>query len=84
MPRNAMLIQLGARIKKLRLRKEISITEMAAYAGISRQHLSNVEHGKSEICVLALQKIADELGTTMARLLSGIPADNSDHKPPST
>jgi transcriptional regulator with XRE-family HTH domain len=46
MPRNAMLVQLGARIKKLRLSKDISITVMAAYAGISRQHLSNVEHGK--------------------------------------
>ena len=84
MPRNAMLIQLGARIKKLRLRKEISITEMAAYAGISRQHLSNVEHGKSELCVLALQKIADELGTTMARLLSGIPVAKPDRRSPAS
>jgi transcriptional regulator with XRE-family HTH domain len=51
---------------------------MAAYAGISRQHLSNVEHGKSELCLLALQKIADELGLTMSRLLSGISVPKPD------
>jgi len=69
---NIFLVKLGQRIRKLRNGKGLSITEIAAHSGISRQHLSSVEHGKAEVGLLALQAIASELGTTMSGLLKGL------------
>jgi transcriptional regulator with XRE-family HTH domain len=45
---------------------------MAAYLGINRGHLSDLEAGKREIGILMLQVIAAGLETTMAKLLSGL------------
>jgi transcriptional regulator with XRE-family HTH domain len=70
--RNVLFDTLGQRIRKLRLRKDMSITELSAHLGISRQHLSAVEHGKTEVGLLALQAIASELGTSMSALLKGL------------
>jgi DNA-binding Xre family transcriptional regulator len=70
--RNVLFDTLGQRIRKLRLRKDMSITELSAHLGISRQHLSAVEHGKTEVGLVALQAIASELGTSMSALLKGL------------
>lgn len=70
--RNVLFDTIGQRIRKLRLRKDMSITELSAHLGISRQHLSAVEHGKTEVGLLALQAIASELGTSMSALLKGL------------
>lgn len=69
---NALFVKLGSRIRALRKRKGLTITELAAHTGISRQHLSALEHGKAEGGLLALQAIASELGTSMSALLKGL------------
>ena len=69
---NALFIEIGTRITKLRERKGLSKTELAAHTGFSRQHISAIEHGKAEPGVLALQAIATELDTSMAALLKGL------------
>jgi len=69
---NIFLVKLGQRIRKLRVSKGLSITEIAVHSGISRQHLSAVEHGKAEVGLLALQAVASELGTSMSALLKGL------------
>ena len=69
---NALFVKIGARITKLRERKGLSITELSAHTGISRQHLSVIEHGKAQAGLLTLQAIASELGTTMSGLLKGL------------
>lgn len=69
---NALFVKLGGRIRTLRKRKGLTITELAAHTGISRQHLSALEHGKAEAGLLALQAIASELGTSMSALLKGL------------
>lgn len=69
---NALFVEIGKRIRKLRERKGMSITEFAAHLGISRQHLSTVEHGKAEVGLQALQAIAAGLDTTMSALLKGL------------
>jgi DNA-binding transcriptional regulator YiaG len=69
---NTLFVTLGQRIRKLRERKGMSITEFSAHLGISRQHLSGVEHGKTEVGLVNLQAIADELGTSMSALLKGL------------
>jgi len=45
---------------------------MAAYLGIIRGHLSDLEKGKREIGLLMLQVIAKGLDTTMDKLLKGL------------
>jgi transcriptional regulator with XRE-family HTH domain len=70
--RNVLCVALGKRIRSLRKRKGWSQIEMAAYLGINRGHLSDLEAGKREIGILMLQVIAAGLETTMAKLLSGL------------
>jgi transcriptional regulator with XRE-family HTH domain len=72
MSENILYAELGKRIRKLRERTGMNMTEFAAHTGISRQHLSALEHGKTEIGLSALQAIASGLGTTMAALLKGL------------
>ena len=69
---NLVCVQLGKRIRLLRKRKGWTQVEMAAYLGINRGHLSDLEAGKREICLLMLQVIARGLGTTMEKLLKGL------------
>ena len=67
-----LCVELGKRIRSVRKRKGWSQIEMAAYLGINRGHLSDLEAGKREVGILMLQVIAAGLETTMAKLLSGL------------
>lgn len=69
---NLVCIALGKRIRALRMAKGWTQVEMAAYLGINRGHLSDLESGKREIGLLMLQVIAKGLDTTMERLLKGL------------
>jgi transcriptional regulator with XRE-family HTH domain len=69
---NLVCIELGKRIRSLRKRKRWSQIEMAAYLGINRGHLSDLEMGKREVGLLMLQVIARGLDTTMEKLLKGL------------
>jgi transcriptional regulator with XRE-family HTH domain len=69
---NLVCIELGKRIRSLRKRKGWSQIEMAAYLGINRGHLSDLEMGKREIGLLMLQVVARGLDTTMEKLLKGL------------
>jgi transcriptional regulator with XRE-family HTH domain len=69
---NMVCIALGKRIVSLRRAKGWTQVEMAAYLGINRGHLSDLEKGKREIGLLMLQVIAKGLDTTMERLLKGL------------
>ena len=69
---NLLCTELGKRIRSLRRRKGWTQIEMAAYLGINRGHLSDLEKGKREIGLLMLQTIAKGLDTTMDRLLKGL------------
>jgi transcriptional regulator with XRE-family HTH domain len=69
---NALLVQLGKRIRGLRKKKGWTQTEMAAYLDMNRGHLSDIERGKREVGIITLQVIARGLDTTMAKLLRGL------------
>jgi transcriptional regulator with XRE-family HTH domain len=45
---------------------------MAAYLGLSRGHISDLERGKREIGLLTLQIVATGFEITMANLLGGL------------
>lgn len=63
-------VALGARIKELRKRKLITITQLSKYTGMSVGYLSNVERGLTSPTVTSLQAICRELGVPIAELLS--------------
>jgi transcriptional regulator with XRE-family HTH domain len=70
--RNLVCVELGKRIRALRMRKGWTQIDTAVHLGISRGHLSDLERGKREMGLLMLQVIARGLDTSMAELLKGL------------
>ena len=56
----------------MRFEKHWTQSEMAAYLGLSRGHISDLERGRREIGLLTLQVVARGLDVTMAKLLKGL------------
>jgi transcriptional regulator with XRE-family HTH domain len=69
---NVLCAELGKRIRTLRRKKGWSQIETAAYLGINRGHLSDLERGRREVGLLMLQTLARGLDTTMAAMLKGL------------
>lgn len=70
--KHALLIQLGARIMRLRKKKGYTQIDLAVHIDMSRGHLSDIERGKREVGIIMLQDIARGLETTMSSLLRGL------------
>lgn len=51
--------EIGRRLKKLRLEKELSQEDVACEVKISRDHLSNIENGKYPLNIKTLYKLAE-------------------------
>lgn len=66
MENNAIKVQMGQAIRRLREKERLSQERLALMVGISRQHLSNVESGKANVSVVVLLKIAEGLGVAEA------------------
>lgn len=63
------LLKLGERIVSWRVRKSLTIDELALKAGISKGNLSDIENGKKDPRYMTLQGIAEGLGVKVATLL---------------
>jgi transcriptional regulator with XRE-family HTH domain len=63
-------MNIGLKIKELRLKKKIKATEIANNAGISRVYLSEIERGLKTPTIDTLKKICDALGITLAEFFS--------------
>ena len=59
-------MDIGERIKELRIKQGYSQNRFADFAGISQAHLRRVEMGVADITVGHLQLICDGLGITLA------------------
>ncbi|HVR70280.1 MAG TPA: helix-turn-helix transcriptional regulator [Vicinamibacteria bacterium] len=63
---------LGERLRELRVRRGLSLDDLAAAAGISRAYLWKLEKKPdSNPSLELLEKLANGLGTTVGRLLPG-------------
>lgn len=69
---HSLLLQLGKRIRALRMKKGWTQTDLAVHLDLNRGHISDIELGKREVGIITLQVIARGLDTTMARLLEGL------------
>jgi transcriptional regulator with XRE-family HTH domain len=65
-------IRLGRKLRKLRKQKGWTQAYMAEHTGIGRAHISNLETGKKEAGLRALEILADSFGMTLPQLLSRI------------
>lgn len=63
---------LGARIRRLRERKGYTQESFTDSVGLHRNFMGAVERGEQNLTIRSLQTIARGLGTTMAKLLSGL------------
>lgn len=70
---------IGRRVKKARLKKDLSENQVANMTGISNSHLSNIENGHTKASLPALITIANALSVSIDDLL----CDNIDHSKPS-
>jgi transcriptional regulator with XRE-family HTH domain len=63
-------IRLGRKLRKLRKQKGWTQAYMAVHTGIGRAHISNLETGKKEAGLRALEILADSFGLSLPKLLS--------------
>ena len=80
---NAVLKQLGARLRDLRLAQGISQEGLADLSGLHRTYVGGVERGERNISVVNLLAIAEALGMPLSSLVAGINRDGEPREPPS-
>lgn len=69
MENNAIKVQMGQAIRRLREKERLSQERLGLMTGISRQYLIKIEHGVANPTVELLYRIACGLGTKMTRIL---------------
>lgn len=63
---------LGARLRRLRKQRGLTLTELAARSGVSAQYLSEVERGRKEPSSEMIAAITGALGLTLIQLTSHV------------
>ena len=63
-------VDLGARIRSLRIARGETLRKLAAQAGVTESFLSQVERGVASPSIASVQRIARALGTSIAQLFA--------------
>lgn len=72
MKTDRLLTAIGRRVRDARLAKQLSQRQAAKEIGISYVHLCNLEHGKVNVSVKMLQRIAAKTGKPISHFLWGL------------
>lgn len=67
---DALLVALGAAIRRIRLEKKISQENLALIAEVDRSYVGRVERGDNNIAVLTLNRIAVALEISLTELMA--------------
>ncbi|SEB98558.1 helix-turn-helix domain-containing protein [Terriglobus roseus] len=62
-------VKVGRRILQMRRNREWRQTDLRERCEIGRGHLSELENGRREICLLMIEKLAKAFNVTSAELL---------------
>ena len=81
MENNAIKVQIGQAIRRLREKERLSQEKLGLMTGISRQYLIKIEHGVANPTVELLYRIACGLGTKMTRILDEADLDELSPSP---
>ncbi|TCP30244.1 transcriptional regulator [Scopulibacillus darangshiensis] len=74
---------LGSYIKELRIQKNLSLTELAERAGVSKSYLSTIERDlQKNPSIQFLEKIASVLDTTVESIVQSEPSMSKDQELP--
>lgn len=68
--KEALSVDVGLRLKRLRVEQKISMRRLAAKSGLSANALSMIERGKTSPSVSTLYKLADALGVPITDFFS--------------
>lgn len=63
-------IRIGSKVREWRIKKGLSITELAERAGMKRPNLSRLEHGQHLPSLETLERVADALVVPVAELVA--------------
>lgn len=63
-------MEIGERIKELRLKKGITVNKLANLSGVSQSYLRDIELGNKQPTVEYLSYICDALGISLSRFFS--------------
>lgn len=64
-----VFVRFGQKLRKVRKEKGVSQEKLADLAGLHRTYVSSVERGERNISLLNIEKLADALGVTLAKLM---------------
>jgi len=70
--------KIGARLRELRLERNMSLGDLADAAEVSKGHLSSVEHGLAAITVQTISRLAKGLDLPPLYLLASPAEDDRD------
>lgn len=59
---------IGANVRVTRVARGLSQRELSASAGISKRYLREIEHGRANVRLSVIEKLATALATTAAEL----------------
>jgi len=65
----SFLANLGSRIKKIRMEKNVSQFQLASLCDFEKASMSRIESGKTNTTILTLQKISKALNVHVSELL---------------
>lgn len=65
-------VELGKKIKQLRMKKGLSQEKFALEIGMDRTYFASVEAGKRNISICNIKKIADGLEISLRELFEGL------------
>jgi XRE family aerobic/anaerobic benzoate catabolism transcriptional regulator len=74
MKNQALLLELGRRLRAARERAGLSVSDLARASSVSRRHLTEAEAGRANLTVCTLHELATALGSRSADLVDIDPA----------
>jgi len=72
-------MQVGARIRELRLERNMSLAALADASALSKGHLSSVEHGLAAITIQTIERLATGFELPPLYLLAFAAEDERSH-----
>ncbi len=70
--------KIGARLRELRLERNMSLSDLADAANISKWHLSSIEYGLAAITIQTISRLSKGLALPPLYLLVSPPDDDRD------